>query len=119
MSVTLGAFGVGPNISVAPFAFLNNGLSCLRASVYFHYQPAMSLYLKSENGDIELAPAFCNMFDFGGMLTYRAISLGVEGRWGKGKFKPIGFNTLSIDDDSEEKVTRKFATTRLYISFAF
>lgn len=119
MSVTLGAFGIGPNISVAPFAFLNNGLSCLRASVYFHYQPAMSLYLKSENGDIELAPAFCNMFDFGGMLTYRAISLGVEGRWGKGKFKPIGFNTLFIGDDSEEKVTRKFANTRLYISFAF
>lgn len=117
MSVTIGAFGVGPNVSVAPFAFMHNGLSPLRVSLYFHWQPTAQLYIKSEDGDVELAPAFCGMWDFGGVLHYRGIGVGVEGRWGQGKIKPIAVEGVDLSGD--DKISRKFANTRIFVNFAF
>jgi len=65
--------GIGPNVSVAPFALTSiKCLQPLRVSLYFHYAPTMQLYLKSEDGDVELSSAFCHMMNFGGTLTYRA-----------------------------------------------
>lgn len=109
--------GIGPSVSVAPFAKTNiKGLRMLRASLYFHYAPTFQMYLASQDGNTEMSTAFCNMMNFGGTLTFRAISLGVEGRWGKGKFKPL----FNLDDEGgSSKYTRKFANTRLYIQFAF
>lgn len=117
------AMGVGPSVSVAPFARTSiTGLQPLRASIYFHYSPTVQLYMKSQDGDVELSTAFCNMMNFGGFLTYRAISLGLEGRWGSGKFKPVDFQSLFDDSDSSTgamKYKRKFASTRFYIQFRF
>ncbi len=117
--------GVGPNVSVAPFALTSiKALQPLRASVYFHYAPTMQLYFKSQNDEFEMSTAFCHMMNFGGTLTYRGISVGVEGRWGKGKFKPLDLESLFGEESDAgflgtEKYTRRFANTRLYIQFAF
>ncbi len=114
--------GIGPNVSVAPFALTSiKGLQPLRASIYFHYAPTMQIYAKSQGGDIELSTAFCNMMNFGGNISYRAIALGIEGRWGKSKFKPLDFESILGDGESlgSQKYTRKFANTRFYIQFSF
>lgn len=117
--------GIGPNVSVAPFALTSiTGLQPLRVSLYFHYAPTMQLYLKSQDGDVELSSAFCHMMNFGGTLSYRAIGIGFEGRWGKGKFKPLDFSSIGEEgDESEslgaEKYTRRFANSRIYIQFRF
>lgn len=122
-NVTMGAFGIGPNIGISPFAKMSNGLRHLRASIYFHYQPAVTAYILSQDGDTELSWAYTGMMDFGGKITYRAISIGIEGRWGKGSFKPIDFSGILGEDDesgSESiKIDRKFAATRFYIGFTF
>lgn len=122
-SLNIGMFGFGPNVGVAPFANSDiKALRPLRASVYFHYQPTVTAYLMSENGETEASFAYCNMFDLGGAITYRGISLGIEGKWGSGKFK-----ALDSDFDEDEgfdigfsnKFKRKFANTRLYVQFTF
>ena len=117
MAATAG-MGLGPSVTVAPFArFDNKNLRCLRASLYFHYVPSAGAYIMSEDGDAEFSWAFCNMFEFGGMVTWKWISLGVEGHFGSGKFKHLEFEGESLGA-GDSKFTRKFANTRLYLSFA-
>lgn len=109
------AMGIGPNVSIAPFALTNiTILQPLRLSVYFHYDPTVMLYMKSED-DIEVSTAYVNMMDFGCNLQYRKLALGYEHRWGNGKFKPISFG----EDSDDNRYTRDFASNRLYIQFTF
>ncbi len=120
MALTMGV-GLGPNVSVAPFVLTNcKGLHPLRASAYFHYTPTVALYMKSQEGDIELSTAFMHTFSWGLTLNYRFIALGYECRWGNAKFKPLDFESFVGGEGSEvEKYNRKFANNRLYIQFAF
>lgn len=130
-SLQLGVLGIGPNVSIAPFSKMSNAARFLKASVYFHYQPTVGAYMASEDGDIDASYAYCNIFQLGGQITWKFIGVGVEANWGSGKFKPVlaEFAGDMIDDSSlrEElglpnfngKVTRKFATTRLFITFTF
>ena len=123
--IHVGAFGIGPVVSVAPFSSFNNGLRFLRATLYFHYQPTIGLHLMDEDGEMELSSAYCNMMDFGGKIQWRGIALGVEGKWGSGKFSslvdPDDFDyDYGYDYDYDSSSTkRKFSSTRLYISFTF
>lgn len=121
MSLSLGAIGIGPRVSIAPFASKNNALRYLRGSLYFHYQPTVTAYAVSEDGDAEFSFAYVGMWRFGGCLQYRRIGLGVEGYWGKAKFEPIGLASFYDEgfDDEGAKIERKFASTRLYLSFSF
>ena len=120
-SLMFGALGIGPNVTVAPFAHMGNAARFLRASIYFHYQPTMGMYLVSNDGDTEISYAYCNMFQFGGKIKWKGIGLGVEGHWGSGKFKPFDFESTIEDGklSTGENYTRKFASTRLYLSFSF
>lgn len=122
MSMSVG-MGIGPVVTVAPFALSNvNIMKPLKASVYFHYSPTFGMYARMDGGDVEMATGFCNMMDFGFNLTYRAIGVGVEGRWGNGKFKPIDFESL-FDNGGESlgssRYKRSFANTRVYLQFRF
>lgn len=119
----IGAFGIGPNVTVAPFNTFDNAARELKASIYFHYQPTVGAYLVSEDGDIDASFAYCNMFQLGGKITWKFIGLGIEGHWGSGNFKQIGGNFDDwggfFGESSSSKVKRKFANTRLYVSFIF
>lgn len=111
------SFEVGPSVSVAPFLLLNNAaLSHLKANLYFHYAPTFTAYLASQDGDMEFAGAYVNNWTFGGNIVYRWIGIGIEGRWGSGKFKPVAFDSEGLGTD---KYKRKFANTRLYVQFTF
>lgn len=119
--------GIGPNICVAPFSLSSSkALQPLRVSAYFHYSPTVSMYMMSYDGEVEVSTGFCNMFNLGCVLQYRAIGLGVEGRWGQGKFKPLDFDSMFGDDeefvdnsDFDNKYSRRFANTRLFLQFTF
>ncbi len=120
MSLNLGLFGLGARASVAPFSTFNNELRFLRASMYFHVQPTISAYIVNDDGEAEGSYAYMGMFRFGGCIHYRRVAFGVEGYWGKSKFDVIDFDSyFDEDSDSNRKVNRKFASTRLYIQFAF
>lgn len=129
-TLQVSVLGFGPNVGVAPFSFSSKrGLRPLRIGAYFHYDPTFGAYMASCDGDMEVSYGYCNMMDFGVRLTYRRIHLGVECRWGSGKFKPMDFEKLMGDGEDDEyypeehespsKITRKFAATRFYIGFTF
>jgi hypothetical protein len=107
--------GIGPSVTVAPLAHISGYGRYLMAKIYFHYKPSASALLVDEDGDLDAEYAFCNMFDFGGKIMFRRISIGVEGHWGNGKFKPI----VKDDNYESEKTKYKFASTRLYMSYNF
>jgi hypothetical protein len=113
--LTLGV-GIGPRVTVAPFSSLDSKARFLKASLYFHYRPTLAAYFKSENDESDAACGFCNMMDFGGSISYRAVAIGIEGSWGSGKLKSLDFDD---EGDSSVKIKRKLASTRLYISIAF
>jgi hypothetical protein len=107
--------GIGPSISVAPLSYTSGYGRYLIAKIYFHYKLSGSALLLDDGGDIDAEYAFCNMFDFGGKISFRRIAVGVEGHWGSGKFKPI----VSVEDQETEKTKYKFAATRIYLSYCF
>lgn len=130
-SLQVGVLGIGPNVSIAPFSRMNNDARFLKASIYFHYQPTLGIYLISEDGDVDASLAYCNIFQFGSQISWKFIGIGIEGNWGSGKFKPIMAEFLGdmfeLGGLREElgmeflsgKIKRKFANTRLFISFSF
>ena len=101
---------IGPSITINPVGHL-------KISGYFRYAPCASiLYL-----DSEVNCSFASFFVCGGAISYKAISLGVEGRWGSAKYKNM-FDTEDVEDSfsgSKEKQTWKTGATRLYISFRY
>ena len=121
--IHIGAFGIGPVVSVAPFSSFDNEARFIRATLYFHYQPTFGLHLLSEDGDMETSTAYCNMMDFGGKIQYRRFAIGVEGKWGTGKYSNLVSSDDFYDDyesdSSSGKLKRKFSSTRLFISFTF
>ena len=126
MSILVGMLGVGPNVTVAPFASFDNQARFLKASIYFHYQPTFGTYLVLDDGDMSASYSYCNMYQFGGKITWKAIGVGVEGHWGSGKFKSIGldlgeseYGDFFENSSSSNKIKRKFANTRLYLFLRF
>lgn len=115
--------GIGPTVTVAPFSMFDNASKHIRLSFYGHYQPSFGINLISQDGDVESSTAFCNMYNYGGKLVYRRISLGIEKQWGEGKYKQL---TIFNDDDEDDnspipsiKHKRKFSSLRFYVAFSF
>lgn len=100
------AMHVGPSVTVNP-------VSDLRVNGYFRYAPSFTGFYDSED-------FYCNYGSFfvaGAAISYKVISLGIESRWGKSKFKEdyedYKGNTVS------EKVNVKTSGARFYLSFRF
>lgn len=152
-SVLLGALGFGPTLTVAPLTFMDNAMSSLRLNLYFHYQPTFGLNFYDatnvyaapgvnpvdgeDRGESELLfeGGYVNMFDWGFKLQWSNFGLGVECRWGSGKFNNSAFapyywtgnssfngRTINVNgapDGEEGSYTRKFGETRIYLDFVF
>lgn len=153
MSSLIGALGVGPTLTLAPLTFMDNAASSLRLNVYFHYQPTFGLNSYKgqpvyaapgtapldgvDRGDSEqvVEYGYVNMFDWGFKLLWRSFGIGMECRWGSGKFanssfypyyydgnssfdgRPINMN--GAPDGEDGSYTRKFGETRIYLDFVF
>ena len=79
---------VGPSISVNPW-------NKLIATAYFHVMPTASSVIQNDN----FSYGFGCMMAAGVSVAYKAISLGVEGVWGKVKYTQTDF---SGDEDEDE-----------------
>ena len=79
---------VGPSISVNPW-------NKLIATAYFHVMPTASSVIQNDN----FSYGFGCMMASGVSVAYKAISLGVEGVWGKVKYTQTDF---SGDEDEDE-----------------
>jgi hypothetical protein len=111
------AMQVGPSVTVNP-------IDHLKINAYFRYAPSFSGILI----DDEFSCNYASFFVTGAAISYKVISVGIESRWGKAKYKNFSiddFNEEDMDVDNPEwndvisKSKRKFKTNsvRFYISF--
>lgn len=104
-----------------------NPVDYLKVNGYFRYAPSFSgILYENEDGDTEFSCGYGSFFVSGGAVSYKVISLGVEARWGSGKYKSFAFDSDAVLDDLEvsdafttDKVKMKTNSTRFYISFRF
>ena len=116
------ALHVGPSISVNPW-------NKLIATAYFHVMPTASSIIQNDN----FSYGFGCMMAAGVSVAYKAISLGVEGVWGKVKYTQTDFSGDEDEDEdygydssdeedngslfNTEKFTLKQSGIRAYIAF--
>lgn len=119
---------VGPSVSVNPW-------NKLIAAAYFHVMPTATGVLQNDT----FAYGFGCMMAAGVSVAYKCISLGVEGLWGKVKYKQASFDGGDDDGDydgdydsgsdydegdsesyfSTEKFTLKQSGIRAYVAIRF
>lgn len=123
---------LGPSVTVNP-------VSALCVNAYFRYAPTFAMSMTKNNGSWDMGYGYASLFVTGAAVSYKAISIGCEYRFGSTKM-----NVLSIDPDdmqldniedvsgiggigdvlgeifsSTEKTKYKLKDLRLYISFRF
>lgn len=91
----------GPSVTLSP-------VSDLRLNGYFRYAPSFACFYDGDDFHYNYGSFFVSGF----AVSYRAISVGLEGRWGKSKFE-FG------EDDYKEKIKMKTTGTRFFLSFRF
>lgn len=108
--------GVGPSAHVAPFTHFDNDLRLLRASLYLHFTPSFSALLMSENNETKAAYGFSPVINFGGIIQWKMIGLGVEGRW-----CTANFNNVFVDEEigGPSKLNCKTSDCRLFLRLCF
>lgn len=109
----------GPSITINPVGYL-------KLSGWWHYAPTASIMI---HGDNKQSTSFTSFFTVGGAISWKALSVGIEGRWGTAKFKDFeldsmvkhGYLVLSDPSKTEipEKTKLKTKSTRLFLSFRF
>lgn len=109
---------IGPSITLNPVDHLKIG-------TYFHFAPSASVVIL----DDEVNTQYVSFLTFGGSIAYKAISLGVEGRWGSANYKSFSVSDEEdYNDEENENVTNIFSSdknrlktksVRFYISFRF
>lgn len=115
---------IGPSITVNP-------IHHLKVSTYFRFQPSASIMLLDE----EVYYGFVPFFNFGAAVSWKAISVGVEGRWGGTKYHGVSVEEEDGSDyvedwmEDEELAVSDVVSTfrermrtksfRVYLSFRF
>ena len=111
---------IGPSITVNP-------VDLLLVNIYGRYAPTFSALYSKNSGEHEFGPSFVSYFIIGGAVSYKTISLGLETRFGKGKFKMFsadeegvraGGSSLS-DAISATSQKKTIHSTRFYVSLRF
>ena len=108
---------VGPSVTINP-------IDHLKANLYFRVTPSFSMLYAAE----EFSTSYGTFFSFGGAISYRVISLGIEGRWGNVKYDSmfdLGAledieDTGDIDLSGDKPSTKwKVGSMRFYVSLRF
>lgn len=114
--------GVGPSVTVAPFANNSNQLKDLRASLFFHVVPSFSGVLMNNDGDLKLNYGIVPFLKFGGCINWKALSFFAEGRWGSANYKMASAND-EIEEDGDvisfDKWSMKTSSVRFGIGISF
>lgn len=111
---------IGPSITLNP-------VNHLKVSTYFHFIPSGSVAILND----EANASYVSNFAIGGAIAYKAISFGIESRWGKAKYNSFSVDEDAVDtDDMEEdfdvdnvlvsgKNRMKTKSLRFYLIFRF
>lgn len=92
----------GPSVTVNP-------IDHLKVSGYFRVTPSYSIFYDGN----DVSGSYGTFFSCGGAVSYKVISLGIEGRWGNTKYASL------MGDEDGEKLKCKTGSTRFYVSFRF
>ena len=111
---------IGVSVTVNPYDHI-------KAAGYFRVVPSYSMLYAAE----DFSGSYGTFFLAGGSVAYKAISLGIEARWGKTKYDSM-LNLDDLDDIDESMSTDdifegnydgsskwKTGSVRFYISFRF
>ena len=111
---------IGVSVTVNPYDHI-------KAAAYFRVVPSYSMLYAAE----DFSGSYGTFFLAGGSVAYKAISLGIEARWGKAKYDSM-LNLDDLDDIDESMSTDdifegnydgsskwKTGSMRFYISFRF
>lgn len=111
---------IGVSVTVNPYDHI-------KAAAYFRVVPSYSMLYAAE----DFSGSYGTFFLAGGSVAYKAISLGIEARWGKAKYDSM-FNLDDIEEIDESMSTDdifegnydgsskwKTGSVRFYISFRF
>lgn len=123
---------LGPSVTVNP-------VSALCVNAYFRYAPTFAMSMTKSGDSWDMGYGYASLFVTGAAVSYKAISIGCEYRFGSTKM-----NVISMDPDdakfndegdisgiggvsdvlselfsSGEKIKYKMKNLRLYISFRF
>ncbi|MEI3154274.1 MAG: hypothetical protein V8S95_03560 [Odoribacter sp.] len=100
----------GPSLTVNPVGHL-------KINAYFRFTPSFSaVYLD------EIGTSYATFFNVGAALSYKVISIGVENRWGQGKYKnliPGDYDEITEEELPSPKLKLQTNSLRAYISFRF
>ncbi len=105
----LGLFGVGPSVHIMPVGQLG-------IHAYFRYQPTLATFFGGDNG---FTGGYASMFVSGGAISYGVISLGIEARWGSGKYSDVKSWFGSKEDRAAATTKLKTSGLRAYLGFRF
>lgn len=113
--------GVGVGVHVNP-------VSKLGVHAYFRYNPTFSgIFQNMLTSELEIDGGYASYFTTGGAVSWGVISLGVEARFGGGKYHALKAPSFGDDDDDIDiefdgmldKVKHKLRGMRAYVSFRF
>lgn len=82
---------VGPSITLNP-------VNHLKISGYFHFIPSGSILIMND----EANSSYVSNFAAGAAIAYKAISLGIESRWGKAKYNSFSGDESAMDTEDME-----------------
>lgn len=100
----------GPSLTINPF-------NHLKLSGYFRVTPSYSVFYDSN----DVFGSYGTFFSAGGAISYKAISFGIEGRWGNTQYKSLmGEEEEGYEEGYDIPIPKyKIGSTRAYISFRF
>ena len=96
---------VGPSLTINP-------VDKLKVHLYFHYVPTYSMLLLDSN----FSHTYESCFDYGASISYKAIGLGIEYRWGHTKHNNAALLEYS---DINDKTKINTGALSFYISFRY
>ena len=123
---------LGPSVTVNP-------VSALCVNAYFRYAPTFAMSMTKSGDSWDMGYGYASLFVTGAAVSYKAISVGCEYRFGSTKMNVISMDTDDMQFDNiedisgiggvgdvlgeifstAEKTKYKLKDLRLYISFRF
>lgn len=122
--IDLGVMQMDLGMHLGP-SFTINPVGDLMISTYFHFIPSVSFVFLNDEINYNFVP----FWSYGGAIAWKAISLGVEYRWGKAKYKSLSMDEEAMDSEEDFDLSNiedvfkkgnnrlKTGSLRIYLSF--
>lgn len=122
--IDLGVMQMDLGMHLGP-SFTINPVGDLMINTYFHFIPSVSFVFLNDEINYNFVP----FWSYGGAIAWKAISLGVEYRWGKAKYKSLSMDEEAMDSEEDFDLSNiedvfkkgnnrlKTGSLRIYLSF--